>query len=127
MSIVSQPSRDIMQNHSPVLKFATAPIRTALFVDFDNIYFALGGPEYTSDQYMKESTDANRFAIQPQHWLSWIEHGMPHSTNIGGHWQQRRSVLIRRCYLNPQFGRHRYRQNFTQTAFSVVDCPTLAK
>jgi hypothetical protein len=52
---------------------------------------------------------------------------MPCSTNIGAHGQQRKSVLLRRCYLSPHCGRNRYRKNFTQTAFSVVDCPTLAQ
>ena len=42
----------------------------------------------------------------------------------GGELPEPRSILVRRCYLNPQaFGR--YRSYFTRSGFSVIDCPPL--
>ena len=74
-------------------------IKTALFVDFDNIYVGL-------DKIDPEA--AQSFATYPARWLSWIEQGMPSRENGASAPHQQRALLIRRCYLNPsQFGRFR--------------------
>ena len=38
-----------------------------------------------------------------------------------------RSILIRRCYPNPDAGFRRFRSFFTSAAFSVIDCPSLTR
>ena len=93
-------------------------IKSALFVDFDNIYIGLKALDEAA---------ADRFATDPARWLAWMESGMPElesedeaapDTSVG------RDILIRRCYLNPR-DYHRYRPYFTRSAFSVIDCPPL--
>ena len=97
------------------------PIKTALFVDFDNIYIGLKEIDYQA---------AKSFATNPASWLNWIERGMPSSgTDGNGHSAahsllQPRAVLVRRCYLNPRTF-HSYRPYFIRSAFSVIDCPNL--
>lgn len=88
-------------------------IRSALFVDFDNIYLGL---------QREDPNAAEQFATNPTHWLRWLQESLqldseePHG--------RRRKILFRRCYLNPsQFGR--FRPYFTRSAFEVVDCPPL--
>lgn len=90
-------------------------IRAALFLDFDNIYTGLRKVHPKA---------AEEFATNPTGWLAWFEQGMPtrDAESAGG--DQRRAVLLRHCYLNPQhFGN--YRAYFTRSAFRVVDCPSL--
>jgi hypothetical protein len=85
-------------------------VRTALFVDFDNIYLGL---------QREDPTAAEQFATDPTRWLLWLQDKLPHPE--GG---RRRKILFRRCYLNPsQFGR--FRPYFTRSAIEVVDCPPL--
>ena len=89
------------------------PIRSALFVDFDNIFLTL--------QDLDERI-ARVFATRPQGWISWLENSLPSYAGMDADTQ--RNILIRRCYLNPEaFGR--YRQHFTRSAFETVDCPPL--
>jgi NYN domain-containing protein len=86
-------------------------VRTALFVDFDNIYLGL---------QREDPSAAEQFATDPTRWLLWLQDHLPHQD--GGN--RGRKVLFRRCYLNPsQFGR--FRPYFTRSAFEVVDCPPL--
>src|SRR2546421_1277846 len=92
-------------------------IKTALFVDFDNIYVGL-------DKIDPEA--AQSFATYPARWLTWIEQGMPSRENGAGAQQQQRAILIRRCYLNPKLF-YNFRPYFTRTAFSVVDCPPITQ
>jgi NYN domain len=103
-----------------------SPTTAALFVDFDNIYLALGGRTNGNGNHAEPpSPAAQNFAMHPERWLAWIEHGMPGHNDNGNHGPQRRSVLIRRCYLNPgRFGRSR--AHFVNAAFSVIDCPFLS-
>ncbi|HET6467104.1 MAG TPA: NYN domain-containing protein [Geminicoccaceae bacterium] len=91
------------------------PIRTALFVDFDNIYIG----------FEKRSRGAaERFATEPSRWLQWFEAGAHTPLPEDSAAPRRRRILVRRCYLNPrEFGN--YRGDFTRTAFTVVDCPPL--
>lgn len=86
-------------------------LRTALFVDFDNIYLGL---------QREDPSAAEQFATDPTRWLLWLQDRLPHQDDDG----RRRKILFRRCYLNPsQFGR--FRPYFTRSAFEVVDCPPL--
>jgi NYN domain-containing protein len=92
---------------------ATDPshVRTALFVDFDNIYLGL---------HHEDPRAAEVFATNPARWLHWLQEKLPNEAGGG----RRRKVLFRRCYLNPsQFGR--FRPFFSRSAFEVVDCPPL--
>jgi hypothetical protein len=87
-------------------------VRTALFVDFDNIYLGL---------QREDPTAAEQFATDPTRWLLWLQDHLPHEHEDD---DRKRKVLFRRCYLNPsQFGR--FRPYFTRSAFEVVDCPPL--
>ncbi len=102
---------------------ALAPIKSALFVDFDNIYIGLSKTDPLA---------AERFASDPARWLSWLERGGPGTPDAlasrnGDQQARRRTVLIRRCYPNPDAGFRRYRSYFTSSAFSVIDCPTLTR
>ena len=86
-------------------------VRTALFIDFDNIYLGL---------QREDPSAAEQFATDPTRWLLWLQDKLPHQD--GDH--RTRKILFRRCYLNPsQFGR--FRPYFTRSAFEVVDCPPL--
>lgn len=87
-------------------------IRSAMFVDFDNIYIT----------YQSEDKDlANEFAARPERWLEWVERQMP-TAHVGEEPQRR--VLVRRCYMNPVvFAQHR--PFFTRAGFEVIDCPPL--
>ncbi|MDH5642020.1 MAG: NYN domain-containing protein, partial [Nitrospira sp.] len=97
-------------SHEPEL------VRSALFVDFDNIYSGLREIDARA---------AERFAANPQSWLDWMEAGMP-GPGERSEDELRRKILIRRCYLNPErFQRHR--SDFTRAGFEVVDCPPLTR
>ncbi|RPH57776.1 NYN domain-containing protein [bacterium] len=86
-------------------------VRSALFVDFDNIYLGL---------QREDPAAAEQFATDPTRWLLWLQDNLPSEGEDGS----KRKVLFRRCYLNPsQFGR--FRPYFTRSAFEVVDCPPL--
>ena len=89
-------------------------VRTALFVDFDNMYLNLKAIEPAA---------GDAFAMEPDRWLRWMREDMgqvvPGATEETG-----REILIRTCYLNP-VSFSRFRPYFTRSAFRVVDCPTL--
>jgi hypothetical protein len=109
-----------------------AHVRTALFVDFDNIYLRL---------QQEDPRAAEQFATNPGRWLDWLRLKLPYdaahaanaanTANAAGQSGQPispasrpRKILFRRCYLNPsQFGR--FRPDFSRAAFEVVDCPAL--
>lgn len=88
-------------------------MKTALFVDFDNVYIGLRNSD-------PEAAEA--FAREPSVWLGWIERGMPIYDDTSP--CDRRSVLVRKCYLNPR-DFQKYRRNFVRAAFEVIDCPPL--
>jgi len=88
-------------------------VRSALFVDFDNIFINL---QQIDNRYAVE------FASRPDAWLRWLEAEMP-SVNLDNETTARR-ILIRRCYLNPN-SFSSYRPYFIRSAFEVVDCPPL--
>lgn len=84
-------------------------VRTALFVDFDNIYLGL--------KKLDENA-ANAFATEPSRWLNWLEDGQDAGA-VGP-----RRFLIRNVYLNPAaFGT--YRAIYSRAGFRAVDCPPL--
>jgi hypothetical protein len=95
----------------------TRRIKTALYVDFDNIYVGL-------DKIDPEA--AQSFATYPARWLAWMEQGMPSRENGAGAILEKRATLIRRCYLNPKLF-YNFRPYFTRSAFSVVDCPPITQ
>ncbi len=93
----------------------TKRLKSALFVDFDNIYLGL--------RQLDEEA-AEQFAANPAHWLQWLEEGMPGMPDEKAQAGAHRDILIRKCYLNPRDFQS-YRPFFTRSAFSVVDCPSL--
>lgn len=90
-------------------------LRTVLFVDFDNVFFALQSADRDA---------ARAFAVDPQGWLEAIESGAlieeahPEAAPV------RRRILMRRCYANPAVMRY-FRGGFTRSGFQIVDCPPL--
>jgi len=90
---------------------AARRFRTALFVDFDNVYIGL---------QRLDPVAAEAFATNPAHWLNELESG----SDAEGDFSRR--FLIRACYLNPsRFSQ--FRPNFTRAGFQVVDCPSLTQ
>jgi hypothetical protein len=84
--------------------------RTALYVDFDNIYLGLR----TLDPAAAEA-----FASRPAQWIEWLESG-----GGGQAGAPHRRFLVRNVYLNPvAFGS--FRAVFTRSGFRAVDCPPL--
>jgi hypothetical protein len=90
-------------------------IKSALFVDFDNVFMSL---------LKVDPGAAVNFAANPERWLRWIEAGLPTDTN-GAHVAQQRAVLIRRCYLNLSARYPKICKDFTNSGFSVIACPIL--
>lgn len=86
-------------------------LRTAMFVDFDNVYIGLR---------RLDPDAAEAFATDPGHWLAELEHG----SDADGDFTRR--FLVRACYLNPSVF-SRFRPNFTRAGFQVVDCPSLTQ
>jgi hypothetical protein len=85
-------------------------IKSALFVDFDNIFIGLKTDDLRA---------AEEFGRGVNKWLQWIseEMAMPSGSQV-------RDILVRRCYGNPETFSE-YRGYFTRNGFSVVDCPQL--
>jgi NYN domain len=103
------------------------PVRTAIFIDFDNFH---GNLEKVDPRA------AERFADDPASWLEWFRLGGHAVAPGAGHAVDRegsptkcqpvepRRILLRRCYLNPdKFRRHR--AGFVRAGFTVHDCPPL--
>ncbi|QZN84657.1 NYN domain-containing protein [Cellulomonas sp. C5510] len=86
-------------------------LRTAMFVDFDNVYIGLR---------RLDPDAAEAFATDPGHWLAELESG----SDADGDFTRR--FLVRACYLNPSVF-SRFRPNFTRAGFQVVDCPSLTQ
>ncbi|NMG67565.1 NYN domain-containing protein [Azoarcus indigens] len=88
-------------------------MKSALFVDFDNVYSGLR---------KLDPAIADRFARQPMAWMDWVVNtlAVPDHMPAGA----RRRVLVRRCYLNPQ-AYQRFRPSFNLAGFEIIDCPAL--
>ncbi len=121
----------------------TSPIRTALFVDFDNVFGSL---------FSIRPSAAHAFGRSPDDWLRFFETGQ-HAQPPGSDAPPvPRSILMRRCYLNPEgfidparadrptdihepaersagapVHFRGFRGFFTRAGFSVVDCPRLTR
>jgi hypothetical protein len=86
-------------------------LRTALFVDFDNVYSGLRD---------LDADLAERFATDPVSWVANLDEGTFDGVTFA------RRFLVRNCYLNPStFAR--YRAFWTRAGFRVVDCPSLTQ
>ena len=124
---------------------AASPVRSALFVDFDNVFGSL---------FHFSPNAANAFGTRPDTWLGFFEAGLHASGDPAAANLLPRAVLSRRCYLNPdgyidparENGRdgweaakaarignaepvqfRRFRNFFTRAGFTVVDCPRLTR
>ena len=88
-------------------------MKTALFVDFDNVFSGLRrlDPAY-----------AERFAMNPAVWMEWLTEKLPLPPYVDE--TARRRILVRRCYLNPSVYQ-RFRFAFSQSGFEIVDCPPM--
>lgn len=88
-------------------------MKSALFVDFDNIYSGLARVDKTS---------AERFARHPMQWMNWVVQSLelPEHVPAGS----KRRLLVRRCYLNPQVYQQ-FRPFFNIAGFEIIDCPAL--
>jgi hypothetical protein len=86
-------------------------MKSALFVDFDNVYTQLRALQPAA---------AERFARGPTEWIRWLVEslGVPDGHDAGA----RRRLLVRRCYLNPNWYQT-YRHAFLRAGFEIVDCP----
>lgn len=86
-------------------------MKSALFVDFDNVFSQL-------KQLQPEA--AERFARHPSDWIGWLTSSLdlpePHEEG------DRRRLLVRRCYLNPNWYQS-FRHAFLRAGFEIVDCP----
>jgi hypothetical protein len=87
-------------------------MKSALFVDFDNVYTQLRA---------LHTVAAERFARQPIEWIRWLIQSLEIPD---GHPDPaaRRRLLVRRCYLNPNWYQG-YRHAFLRAGFEIVDCP----
>lgn len=87
-------------------------MKSALFVDFDNVFSGLR---------RLDPVAADHFASQPQTWMHWIAESLelpPHAP------AGTRRLLVRRCYLNPQVYQ-RFRPAFNRAGFEIIDCPAM--
>lgn len=86
-------------------------IRSAVFVDFDNVYSGL---------QRLDPNAAETFATDPLNWLAALATGTDHIGPFG------RRFLICNCYLNPG-AYSRFRPFYTRAGFRVIDCPSLTQ
>ncbi len=86
-------------------------LRSAMFVDFDNVYSLL---------HRLDPEAAKTFAEDPSRWVGDLSRG----SDADGPFVRR--FLVQKCYLNPD-PYSRYRPNFTRAGFQVVDCPSLTQ
>src|SRR3954466_65770 len=92
----------------------TMYFRSALLVDFDNIYstFASTNP-----------TIADTFGKDPRRWHDWFQYQLGAVGPLADE-ETPRVILERICYLNPS-RYQKFRAYFTRAGFRVVDCPSL--
>ncbi len=88
-------------------------MKSALFVDFDNVYSGL--------RRLDQET-ADHFARNPSAWMNWLVQSLPLPEPASP--DAKRRVLVRRCYLNPQ-AYQRFRPAFNIAGFEIIDCPAL--
>ena len=111
-------SRTIKDSDDKKVSRVPNRIKSALFLDFDNIYGGL---------HALDSEQATDMANEP--WL-WLEKVLAQAGSDG-----RRDVLVKRAYLNPagrvvnRDGTRQYfssiRPQLTRAGFEIIDCPSL--
>lgn len=109
---------------------SAAPVLSAVFVDYDNIYMSLR---------RKSEEAARRFAKDAAHWLRALETGSLFTANPGFNATMPRRIVMARCYGNPVPRRNAHdnatdmnsfpfvRNNFLRAGFEIVDCPPLTQ
>lgn len=85
------------------------PLRSVLFVDFENVHLGLNA---------LGADIGAAFAEQPNKWVEWLESGGEGQDAV------RRRFLTKCVYLNPHPHRD-MRAVFIRSGFRVVDCPSL--
>lgn len=88
-------------------------MKSALFVDFDNVFSGLR---------RLDPAVADRFAFQPLAWIRWLTDALPAPPHAPDGASRR--LLVRRCYLNPQVYQ-RFRPAFNRAGFEIIDCPAM--
>lgn len=88
-------------------------MKSALFVDFDNVYSGLR---------KLDPMIAERFGRQPLEWVQWLIKDL--ALPDGARADAQRRLLVRRVYLNPQVYQ-RFRPSFNHGGFEIVDCPAM--
>ena len=66
-------------------------MKSALFVDFDNVFSGLR---------LLDPTVAERFAMRPLEWIRWLTESLPAPAHAAE--GAARRLLVRRCYLTSQ-------------------------
>lgn len=92
------------------VKGSTA-IRSALFVDFDNIFLTL--------RDLISSDAAENFKNFPEIWLDWLQNRV--RKDYVDKEKTERRFLVRRCYSNPYLTKSFQRQ-FMAAGFEIIDC-----
>ena len=107
---------------------AGGPCLSAVFVDYDNIYLSLK---------RKSEEAAKRFAKDASGWLRGIETGRLITATNAPFSDERRRMVMNRCYGNPVPRRNTHdnstdmnsfpfvRHHFLRAGFEVIDCPPL--
>lgn len=107
---------------------SSAPILSAVFVDYDNIYLSLK---------RKSEEAAKRFAKDAGAWLKEIETGRLVTPTNRAFTDRQRRIVLNRCYGNPIPRRNQHdnstdmnsfpfvRHHFLRAGFEIVDCPPL--
>lgn len=86
--------------------------RTALFVDFDNIYTNFRNSSYQA---------AEAFVRSSSQWIDWFRYWEDGRSD-----KQVRRILVRNVYLNPvQHGQAR--GDLLRAGFRVIECPSLTR
>jgi hypothetical protein len=88
-------------------------MRSALFVDFDNVYSGLR---------RLDTAYADAFASDPMRWMDWLTTRL--QLPLEPETPVKRRILVRRCYLNPVMYQ-RFRFGFSKAGFEIVDCPPM--
>ncbi len=88
-------------------------MKSALFVDFDNVFSGLR---------RLDPAVAERFALRPLAWIDWLARSLPAPPHAPDGAVRR--LLVRRCYLNPQVYQ-RFRPAFNRAGFEIIDCPAM--
>lgn len=96
-----------------VKKLRTRTMKSALFVDFDNVFSGLR---------RLDPAVADQFASQPLTWIRWLTESLPAPPHAPS--GSNRRLLVRRCYLNPQVYQ-RFRPAFNRAGFEIIDCPAM--